>query len=168
MVSVDIKRNNNLYTRTISIFQLPRAKIFTTNQERVPTLHQEELLYNAQITNKTATASAPTYDNAQSICDDDSTCTLPGLFADSDDDFNKPIIGIANGYSTITPCNVGLNDLAQRAEELNLDAEFLGQVDEQLKRFKLEVAHRKMKEEEDRLEAEQRALAKKKKAKWNS
>ena len=33
-----------------------------------------------------------------------------------DDDFNKPILGIANGYSTITPCNIGLNDLAQRAE----------------------------------------------------
>ena len=34
-----------------------------------------------------------------------------------DGDFNKPIIGIANGYSTITPCNVGLNDLARRAED---------------------------------------------------
>ena len=34
-----------------------------------------------------------------------------------DGDFNKPIIGIANGYSTITPCNLGLNDLARRAEE---------------------------------------------------
>ena len=34
-----------------------------------------------------------------------------------DEDFNKPIIGIANGFSTITPCNLGLNDLAQRAEE---------------------------------------------------
>ncbi|QEY31640.1 dihydroxy-acid dehydratase [Synechococcus sp. RSCCF101] len=34
-----------------------------------------------------------------------------------DDDFGKPIIGIANGYSTITPCNVGLNDLARCAEE---------------------------------------------------
>ncbi|HEY9230520.1 MAG TPA: dihydroxy-acid dehydratase, partial [Blastocatellia bacterium] len=32
-----------------------------------------------------------------------------------DDDFSKPIIGVANGYSTITPCNVGLNDLAERA-----------------------------------------------------
>ncbi len=32
-----------------------------------------------------------------------------------DDDFNKPIIGIANGYSTITPCNLGLNELALRA-----------------------------------------------------
>ncbi len=31
-------------------------------------------------------------------------------------DFGKPILGIANGYSTITPCNVGLNDLARRAE----------------------------------------------------
>jgi len=33
-----------------------------------------------------------------------------------DGDFNKPIIGIANGYSTITPCNIGLDDLARRAE----------------------------------------------------
>ncbi len=34
----------------------------------------------------------------------------------TDDDFTKPIVGLANGYSTITPCNVGLNDLAKRAE----------------------------------------------------
>lgn len=34
----------------------------------------------------------------------------------SDDDFTKPIVGIANGYSTITPCNMGINDLAKRAE----------------------------------------------------
>ena len=33
-----------------------------------------------------------------------------------DDDFGKPIIGIANGYSTITPCNAGLDVLARRAE----------------------------------------------------
>jgi dihydroxy-acid dehydratase len=33
-----------------------------------------------------------------------------------DEDFNKPIVGIANGYSTITPCNMGINDLAKRAE----------------------------------------------------
>lgn len=33
-----------------------------------------------------------------------------------DGDFNKPIVGLANGYSTITPCNMGLNILAQRAE----------------------------------------------------
>ncbi|WP_204151746.1 dihydroxy-acid dehydratase [Leptolyngbya sp. CCY15150] len=33
-----------------------------------------------------------------------------------DSDFIKPIIGIANGYSTITPCNMGINDLALRAE----------------------------------------------------
>ena len=32
-----------------------------------------------------------------------------------DDDFNKPIVGVANGYSTSNPCNAGLNDLAQRA-----------------------------------------------------
>src|SRR5271155_680472 len=35
-----------------------------------------------------------------------------------DFDFDKPIIGIANGYSTITPCNAGLNDLAIRAAEV--------------------------------------------------
>jgi dihydroxy-acid dehydratase len=34
----------------------------------------------------------------------------------TDDDFNKPIVGVANGYSTITPCNLGLNRLAQRVE----------------------------------------------------
>jgi dihydroxy-acid dehydratase len=34
----------------------------------------------------------------------------------TDADFDKPIIGIANGYSTITPCNMGLNELARRAE----------------------------------------------------
>jgi dihydroxy-acid dehydratase len=39
-----------------------------------------------------------------------------------DDDFTKPILGIANGYSTITPCNIGLNDLAQRAEAAALAA----------------------------------------------
>ncbi len=32
-----------------------------------------------------------------------------------DGDFTKPIVGIANGYSTITPCNMGINDLANRA-----------------------------------------------------
>ena len=39
-----------------------------------------------------------------------------------DGDFSKPIIGVANGYSTITPCNLGLNDLARRAEKAALDA----------------------------------------------
>jgi dihydroxy-acid dehydratase len=32
-----------------------------------------------------------------------------------DNDFDKPIIGVASGYSTITPCNLGLNRLADRA-----------------------------------------------------
>jgi dihydroxy-acid dehydratase len=31
-------------------------------------------------------------------------------------DFEKPIVGIANGFSTITPCNAGLDLLARRAE----------------------------------------------------
>ncbi len=34
----------------------------------------------------------------------------------NDKDFNKPIVGIANGFSTITPCNMGLNELATDAE----------------------------------------------------
>ena len=33
-----------------------------------------------------------------------------------DADFGKPIVGIASGYSTITPCNAGLDVLARRAE----------------------------------------------------
>ncbi|MEM6838790.1 MAG: dihydroxy-acid dehydratase [Cyanobacteria bacterium P01_C01_bin.120] len=33
-----------------------------------------------------------------------------------DQDFTKPIVGLANGFSTITPCNMGLGGLAQRAE----------------------------------------------------
>jgi dihydroxy-acid dehydratase len=31
-------------------------------------------------------------------------------------DFEKPIVGVANGFSTITPCNAGLDVLARRAE----------------------------------------------------
>ena len=34
----------------------------------------------------------------------------------TDNDFDKPIVGVANGYSTITPCNIGLNELAISAE----------------------------------------------------
>jgi dihydroxy-acid dehydratase len=33
----------------------------------------------------------------------------------SDGDFDKPIVGVANGYSTITPCNIGLGSLTDRA-----------------------------------------------------
>src|SRR5829696_4809098 len=32
-----------------------------------------------------------------------------------DADFQKPIIAVANGYSTVTPCNAGLNRLTERA-----------------------------------------------------
>ena len=34
-----------------------------------------------------------------------------------DADFEKPIVGIASGWSTITPCNAGLDLLTRRAEE---------------------------------------------------
>ncbi|MEM8642162.1 MAG: dihydroxy-acid dehydratase [Cyanobacteria bacterium P01_G01_bin.54] len=33
-----------------------------------------------------------------------------------DNDFTKPIVGLANGYSTITPCNMGINKLALRGD----------------------------------------------------
>jgi dihydroxy-acid dehydratase len=33
-----------------------------------------------------------------------------------DEDFTKPIVGIANAHSTITPCNAGLDQLAHSAE----------------------------------------------------
>jgi len=35
----------------------------------------------------------------------------------ADEDFEKPIVGVANGYSTVTPCNAGLDVLAVRAVE---------------------------------------------------
>ena len=45
-----------------------------------------------------------------------------------DDDFQKPIVGVANGYSTITPCNIGLNDLAHHAIRSLRDAGTMPQV----------------------------------------
>src|ERR1700735_3001760 len=45
-----------------------------------------------------------------------------------DGDFDKPIIAVANGYSTITPCNAGLNDLAERAQESLREAQTMPQV----------------------------------------
>ena len=34
-----------------------------------------------------------------------------------DDDFQKPIVGVASAYSTITPCNMGIAGLAAKAED---------------------------------------------------
>src|SRR3546814_6064691 len=34
-----------------------------------------------------------------------------------EEDFNKPMVGVANGHSTITPCNSGLQKLADAALE---------------------------------------------------
>ncbi len=45
-----------------------------------------------------------------------------------DRDFTKPIVGIANGYSTITPCNMGLDVLAKRAEAGIKNAEAMPQM----------------------------------------
>ena len=33
-----------------------------------------------------------------------------------DADFEKPIVGVANAYSNLTPCNVGIDELAKRAD----------------------------------------------------
>src|SRR6266576_2751048 len=45
-----------------------------------------------------------------------------------DADFDKPIVRIANGYSTITPCTIGLNGLADRADIALRDAGTMPQV----------------------------------------
>ena len=45
-----------------------------------------------------------------------------------DGDFDKPIIAVANGYSTITPCNAGLNDLAERAMESLRESQTMPQI----------------------------------------
>jgi len=34
-----------------------------------------------------------------------------------DGDFNKPIVGVAHGHSTMNPCNAGIQPLADRAVE---------------------------------------------------
>ena len=39
-----------------------------------------------------------------------------------DGDFSKPIVGVASAYSTITPCNAGLDRLARRAQDALRDA----------------------------------------------
>jgi dihydroxy-acid dehydratase len=45
-----------------------------------------------------------------------------------DDDFSKPIVGLANSYSNITPCNAGLNVLAAAAMEALSVAKVMPQV----------------------------------------
>jgi dihydroxy-acid dehydratase len=45
-----------------------------------------------------------------------------------DGDFEKPIIGIANAYSNITPCNASLNELAIRAAEVLREQKTMPQV----------------------------------------
>ncbi len=39
-----------------------------------------------------------------------------------DDDFRKPIVGVANAHSTLTPCNLGIGALASRGERALVDA----------------------------------------------
>ncbi len=39
-----------------------------------------------------------------------------------DADFDRPIIGVGNAHSTITPCNVGIGEQAERAEQALRDA----------------------------------------------
>lgn len=45
-----------------------------------------------------------------------------------DEDFSKPIIGVANSYSTITPCNLSLGKLAEDAVEAAKESDLMPQV----------------------------------------
>ncbi|HEX3102369.1 MAG TPA: dihydroxy-acid dehydratase, partial [Pyrinomonadaceae bacterium] len=45
-----------------------------------------------------------------------------------DDDFAKPIIGVANGFNTITPCNLGIDKLADAAIHSAREAGLMPQV----------------------------------------
>ena len=45
-----------------------------------------------------------------------------------DADFEKPIVGIASGWSTITPCNAGLDVLTRRAESAARDGGAMPQI----------------------------------------
>src|SRR5678815_4148839 len=46
----------------------------------------------------------------------------------NDHDFEKAIVAVANGYSTITPCNAGLNVLTSRAVSALRQANTMPQV----------------------------------------
>jgi dihydroxy-acid dehydratase len=46
----------------------------------------------------------------------------------SDDDFEKPIVGVANGHSTMNPCNAGIQPLVDRAMTALKDAGAMPQV----------------------------------------
>jgi len=45
-----------------------------------------------------------------------------------DDDFTKPIVGVANGHSTMNPCNAGIQPLVDRAMSALADAGAMPQV----------------------------------------
>ncbi len=45
-----------------------------------------------------------------------------------DEDFQKPIIGVASAWSEVTPCNMHLNELADRVKRGVISAEGFGQV----------------------------------------
>ncbi|MEO0460227.1 MAG: dihydroxy-acid dehydratase [Myxococcota bacterium] len=45
-----------------------------------------------------------------------------------DGDFEKSIVGIASGHSTVTPCNMGIGELAARADRAIADAGAKGQL----------------------------------------
>jgi dihydroxy-acid dehydratase len=45
-----------------------------------------------------------------------------------DKDFDKPMVGVANGHSTITPCNSGLQALSDAANQALLDAGAMPQI----------------------------------------
>ncbi len=45
-----------------------------------------------------------------------------------DEDFKKPIIGVASAWSEVTPCNVHLNELAERVKRGVVSAEGFGQI----------------------------------------
>ncbi len=45
-----------------------------------------------------------------------------------DDDFTKPIVGVANGHSTMNPCNAGIQPLVDRAMTALSDAGAMPQV----------------------------------------
>ncbi len=46
----------------------------------------------------------------------------------ADHDFGKPIVGVANAHSTITPCNIGIGALASRVEAALQEAGAMPQV----------------------------------------
>src|SRR5262245_56649824 len=101
-------------TRWLSAFRSPRASgpVVARSCVRIPTRISGES--SVMATAREQINGRPSRKITQGVERAPNRSMLRAVgFADAD--FDKPIVGIANAYSNLTPCNLGLNDLAASA-----------------------------------------------------